>query len=36
MLACLGLGVGYLLIGVLVCAESVLRSARQNASLALT
>jgi len=35
LLACLGLGVGYLLIGV-VCAESVLRSARQNASLALS
>jgi ABC-2 type transport system permease protein len=35
LLACIGLGVGYLLIGVL-CAESVLRSARQHASLSLT
>lgn len=35
LLACVALGAGYLLIGVL-CAESVLRSARRNASLALT
>lgn len=35
LLACLGLGVGYLLIGVL-CAESVLRSARKHATLSLT
>jgi len=35
LLACLALGTGYLLIGVL-CAESVLRSARRHASLALT
>ena len=35
LLFCLGLGAVYLLIGVL-CAESVLRSARANASLALT
>lgn len=35
LLVCLALGAGYLLIGV-VCAESVLRSARQNASLALS
>lgn len=35
LLACLGLGVCYLLIGVL-CADSVLRSARQHATLSLT